>query len=228
MKIRLMLALLMNALFVMQSVNAQDANVLFKQLKAQWERVVGYEAEGVMKTRVGYLKIPPTPIKLQYQKPDQMRLLSDKGVTFLPKGVAMLNMSQLFSDPNAVILDAGITEKNKRKLTAIKIIPNDPKSQVVLATLWVDPSSNLIMQSSTTTRDQGTIELEMTYGKYRKQGLPDQILFTFDARSFKLPKGVTFDFEPGGKPAKTANSTNSSEKSTVLITLNKYRIQEKK
>lgn len=223
-----MLALVLSTLFMSESVKAQDANVLFKRLKTQWERIVGYEAEGVMKTRVGYLKIPPTLIKLQYQKPDQMRLLSEKGVSFLPKGVAMLNMSQLFSDPNAVILDAGITEKNKRKLNAIKIIPNDPKSQVVLATLWVDAATNLIMQSSTTTRDQGTIELEMTYGKYLKQGLPDQILFTFDARSFKLPKGVTFDFEPGGKPVKTTNPSSASEKSTVLITLSSYRIQEKK
>lgn len=223
-----MLVLLLSALFMFRSVKAQEAVVLFKKLKSQWERIVGYEAEGVMKTRVGYLKIPPTPIKLQYQKPDQMRLLSEKGVSFLPKGVAMLNMSQLFSDPNAVILDAGITEKNKRKLNAIKIIPNNPKSQVVLATLWVDAVTNLIMQSSTTTRDQGTIDLEMTYGKYLKQGLPDQILFTFDARSFKLPKGVTFDFEPGGKPVKTTNPSSASEKSTVLITLSSYRIQEKK
>ncbi len=223
-----MLVLMLSTLFMFQSANAQDANTLFKKLKAQWERVAGYEAEGMMKTRVGYLKIPPTSIKLQYKKPDQMRLLSEKGVSFLPKGVSMLNMSQLFSDANVVVLDAGITEKNKRKLNAIKIIPNDPKSQVVLATLWVDAATNLIMQSSTTTRDQGTIELEMTYGKYKKQGLPDEILFSFDARSFQLPKGVTFDFEPGGKSTKTPVKKASSEKSTVLISLSNYRITENK
>jgi outer membrane lipoprotein-sorting protein len=228
MKTRMMLVWMLSPLFILQSAKAQDVNLLFKKLRTQWERIAGYEAEGMMKTRVGYLKIPPTPIKLQYKKPDQMRLLSEKGVSFLPKGVSMLNMSQLFSDANAVVLDAGVTEKNKRKLSVIKIIPNDPKSQVVLATLWVDPTTNLIMQSSTTTRDQGTIELEMTYGKFRKQGLPDEILFSFDARSFQLPKGVTFDFEPGGKSAQTANPASASGKSTVLISLNNYRITENK
>jgi hypothetical protein len=214
--------------FSMQGLKprAQDANTLFQQLRQKWEQINHYEADGLMKTKVGYLKIPLTPIKLIYTKPDQMKLQSDKGVSFLPKGVAMLNMNQLFSDPNMLIIDGGITEKNKRKLNIIKLVPNGPKATFVLSTLWVDPVRKVLISSSITTREQGTFEMDMEYGKYSPQGLPDQILFSFDARKFQLPKGLTFDFEPGGSKSDKKNQVTQPAKSTVLITLNKYRINQ--
>jgi len=35
----------------------------------------------------------------------------------------------------------------------------------------------------------------MQYGKYIQFGLPDRVTFTFNAKDYKIPKGLTLDFD---------------------------------
>ena len=35
------------------------------------------------------------------------------------------------------------------------------------------------------------MNLEMTYGKYAEYGLADKVIFSFNTKDYKLPKGVT-------------------------------------
>ena len=48
-------------------------------------------------------------------------------------------------------------------------------------------------------RENGTYELEMSYGKYADYGLADKLIFSFNTKDYKLPKGVTFDYDDGEK-----------------------------
>jgi hypothetical protein len=47
----------------------------------------------------------------------------------------------------------------------------------------------------------------MSYGKYIAYGLPDKVTFSFNTKDYKMPKGVTFDFEDGTGAKKTDDKT---------------------
>jgi len=46
--------------------------------------------------------------------------------------------------------------------------------------------------------------VELFYGKFIPLGLPDKIIFSFNTQDFKLPKGVTFDYDDGSAKKKPA------------------------
>jgi hypothetical protein len=83
------------------------------------------------------------------------------------------------------------------------LLPKDENSDVVLSTLYIDEAQSLIKKSKTTTKDNGTYELEMIYGKYSDYGLADKVIFSFNTKDYKLPKGVTFDYDDGRKKEQT-------------------------
>jgi len=53
----------------------------------------------------------------------------------------------------------------------------------------------LIRRAITTTKDNGTYEIEMEYGKYSQCGLPDKAVMIFNTKDYKLPKGITFEYD---------------------------------
>jgi hypothetical protein len=55
----------------------------------------------------------------------------------------------------------------------------------------------LIRKSITSTKENGTYEMEMDYGKYAKWGLPDKSVMIFNTKDYKLPKGITFEYDAG-------------------------------
>ncbi|HEX2684209.1 MAG TPA: hypothetical protein VHL77_09765, partial [Ferruginibacter sp.] len=77
----------------------------------------------------------------------------------------------------------------------------------------------------TTTRDNGTYELEMNYGKFTAFGLPDKIIFSFNTKDYKMPKGVTFDFDDGTKK-KTPQERLKNQKGKIEISISNYLINK--
>ena len=96
---------------------------------------------------------------------------------------------------------------------------------MVLSTLYIDETNFLIRRAKTTTRDNGTYELEMSYGKYSTFGLPDKIIFSFNTKDYKMPKGVTFDFDDG-TAAKKGEDKMKNKKGRVEIAFNSYTINK--
>jgi hypothetical protein len=83
----------------------------------------------------------------------------------------------------------------------------------------------LITKAKTTTRENGTYELEFSYGKYADFSLPDKIIFTFNTRDYKLPKGVTFDFDDGTEQEKPKGDLKN-KKGRAEITFSSYTINK--
>ena len=98
-----------------------------------------------------------------------------------------------------------------------KLLPNDENSDVVLSTVYIDPVNNLICKSRTTTKENGTFELEMDYGKFSDLGLPDKIVFSFNTKDYKLPKGVTFDFDDGTTQPKQQEIKNKKGRAEIVF-----------
>jgi outer membrane lipoprotein-sorting protein len=168
---------------------------LINEVKTKLDKVNDYTATGILKTDVAFIKAPVSKVVMYYKKPNRFRLQKNGGISILPKGGVSVSMSTVIGTNNFTALDAGDAIINKVKTKVVKLLPNDENSDVVLSTLYIDETNFLIMKAITTTRENGTYEITMRYGKYADYGLPDKVVFSFDAKNYKLPKGITLDFD---------------------------------
>jgi outer membrane lipoprotein-sorting protein len=185
------------SLFYWVNVRAQTAEEIIQKIKMKLEKINDYEAEGKMKTNVAFIKAPIATVKVFYKKPDKLLILNESGISFIPKGSVNINISNLFVNMHSFdIIDAG---KDNAGLRVIKLLPKDDTADIVLSTLYVDESNMLVKRSKTTTKENGTYELEMQYAKFLEYGLPDKIIFSFNTKDYKLPKGITLDYDDGSE-----------------------------
>lgn len=204
---------------------AQDVNVLVQKVKDKINLVNDYEAKGKMKTNVSFLKVPVATVKVYFKKPDRLKIKNEKGISFVPKGAVNINMNNVLNSGKYSVLDAGNDKIGTTVVKVVKLLPEDNDADVVLSTLYIDAVNQVILKTKTTTRDNGTYELEMSYGKYIAYGLPDKIIFSFNTKDYKMPKGVTFDFEDGSKK-KTPDEKLKNQKGKVEIYINAYIINK--
>jgi hypothetical protein len=203
-----------------------DINILLNKAKAKIESVNDYEADGVMKTNVAFLKVPIARVKVYFKKPNRLKVKSEKGISFIPKGAVSLNLNNLTGSNKFTVIDAGTENVKGQMLRVAKLLPTDDNSDVVLSTVYIEEATMLIKKAKTTTRDNGTYELEMTYSTYAAYGLPDKIIFSFNAKDYKLPKGVTFDFDDGTAPPPTPKDPLKGKKGRAEITFKNYVINK--
>ncbi len=188
------------------SASAQDANTLIKKVKAKLDKVNDYIAEGRMKTDVAFIKAPAGKVKVYFKKPNQFKLKRNGGISILPKGGVSVNMSSVLSDNNYTAIPSGESTIEGVKVKVVKLLPSDENGDVVLTTLFIDEANLLIRKSNTTTRENGTFEMQMSYGKYAQYSLPDKVVFAFNTKDYKLPKGVTLEFDTEDAPKQTVKN----------------------
>jgi len=207
------------------SAKAQTADDLLQKVRAKLEKVNDYEAKGKMKTNVVFIKAPVASVKIYFKKPNKLRIHNESGMSFIPKGTININLNNLFMDGPAAydVIDQG--KETNTNLRVIKLLPKNENSDVVLSTLYIDEANSLIKKSKTTTKDNGTYELEMTYGKYSEYGLADKVLFSFNTKDYKLPKGVAFDYDDGTKKKDDADKLKN-KKGEVEIIYSSYTINK--
>ena len=174
---------------------SQSAEEMAAKLKSKLLSVKDYEAKGMLKTDVAFLKLPISTVRIFYKFPDLFRIKKDGGISVLPKGGIRINMNSLITEGNCTSLSAGRIVWKGADLAVLKLIPNGESSDIVLTTLYVDDKAMLIRRAITTTKDNGTYEMEMEYGKYAKWGLPDKAIMIFNTKDYKLPKGITFEYD---------------------------------
>ncbi|MBK8140847.1 MAG: hypothetical protein IPK57_07380 [Chitinophagaceae bacterium] len=183
---------------------AQTAEEVINNVKSKLEKVNDYEASGKMKTNVIFIKAPIANVKVYYKKPNKLRINNENGISFIPKGSVNINLNNIFINTNGFdIIDVG--KESGTNLRIIKLLPKDDNAEVVLSTLYIDETLSLIKKAKTTTKENGTYELEMTYGKYAAYGLADKVNFSFNTKDYKLPKGITFDYDDGSKKTEPAD-----------------------
>ena len=206
------------------SVNAQTAEELIQKVRAKLDKVNDYEAKGKMKTNVIFIKAPIASVKIYYKKPGKLKIINESGISFIPKGSVNINLSTIFVNSAGFdIIDAG--KESGTDLRIIKLLPKDENAEIVLSTLYIDETLSLIKKSKTTTKENGTYELEMIYGKYAEFGLADKAVFSFNTKEYKLPKGVSFDYDDGTKKEQSTDKLKN-RKGKVEITYSNYIINK--
>jgi outer membrane lipoprotein-sorting protein len=201
---------------------SQDAQQLLQKVRAKMDQVNDYIATGKMKTDVVFIKAPVSSIKSYYKKPNRFKIDRQGGVSLLPKGGISVNISNLLLTEAYAAIDAGEINWQNQTLRMIKLLPLNEKSEVVLSTMYIDERNLLIRKTSTTTRENGTYEMEMTYGRYSQWGLPDKVVFSFNTKDYKLPKGITFEYDDGTRRP----DLPKNKKGRVEITYSSYQINK--
>lgn len=208
--------------FIHLTGKTQDVNTLMNLIKVKLDKINSYEALATMKTSIAYLKIPIAKVKVKFKKPNKLSIQSNSGVTFIPKGVNAISLQNIFSNEFTAI-DAGKLNTKDKSLRIIKLLPVSQNSNIVLSTLYINETDLVVEKNTTTTKEEGTYEIEMKYGKYLKYGLPDKLIFTFNAKDYKIPKGLTLDFDNSSSENKKQPQPKSS-KGTAEIVFEKYTV----
>lgn len=215
--------LLAASLLPLLPARAQDALSLVMKVKAKLEKVNDYSATGRLRTDVAFLKVPVARVNVYFKKPNRFRISKEKGISILPKGGVSVNMQNVLNEKDFVALEAGTATVQGKQVKVIKVLPGDNNSDVVLTTLYIDEARLLVLRATTTTKENGTYDVEMFYNKWADFALPDKTLFSFNTKDYKLPKGVTLEFDDGEKP--DANKLKN-KKGFVELTYDQYNINK--
>lgn len=204
---------------------AQDAMALVAKVKAKLDKVKDYTASGKLKTDVSFIKIPESDVQVFFKNPDKFKIKKKDGISVLPKGGVSINIGSLLVGENFAAVPAGKGTVGGVPVSIVKMLPLAEQSDVALSTLYIDEKNLLIRKAVTTTKQNGTYEMELNYGKYASWGLPDKVTFSFSTKDFKLPKGVAMEYETGA-PKKNTTATNGEQKGKVEITYASYTINK--
>ncbi len=204
----------------LQSQNTAAA--LLEKVKIKLEKINDYEATGEMKTNISFLKVPVAQVNVYFKKPNKLKIKNDNGISLVPKGTVSISLNSLVGGQYQA-LDAGLDKINGIAVKVIKLLPLDNNSDIAVSTLYIDEARLLVLKAVTTTKDSGTNELELFFNKYAASALPDKVIFTFNTKDYKLPKGITFDYDDGTKKIPV---TDKSNKGKIEITYSSYRINK--
>jgi len=203
---------------------AQDVKELLKNVKAKYDKVNDYTATGKLKTNVIFIKAPVATVKVYYKRPDKLKIKNESGISFIPKGTVNVNLNNVLGLNNFEALDGGTEKINNTDCKVVKIFPLSDEENITRATLYIDEKQTLVMKSVISTKENGTYELLMTYRGYAEYGLPDKLKLTLNTRDYKLPKGITIDYDNGTGKKKEGETKN--KKGSVEIVYSNYVINK--
>lgn len=206
------------------NAKGQDADALLQQVREKLAKVQDYKARAVLKTDVPFIRMPQSEVDVYYKRPDKFRIKKDGGISVLPKGGVSININSMLGSGKFTAVFAGETIFAGTTVKVIKLLPLDENSETVLTTLYIDDKNLLIRKSTTTTRDNGTYEMEMEYGRFASWGLPDKVVFVFNTKDFRLPKGMTMEYDNGAKPA--PNTQGKEQKGKIEIRYTEYDLNK--
>jgi hypothetical protein len=206
------------------TLHAQDAASLVEKIRTNLEKVRDYEADAQFKTEISFLKVPDATVKIYYKSPDKIKIKNQNGISLIPKETVSISLYSLLNS-HYTALDGGTDVVQGIPVHIVKLLPSDENGELVLATLFIDTKRMLVLKAKTTTRENGTNEVELFYGKFLSTGLPDRIVFSFNTQEYKLPKGVTFDYDDGTTKNKDSVS-HKNQQGKIEIIYQRYIINK--
>jgi outer membrane lipoprotein-sorting protein len=215
---------LLAALITATLLQAQDVKTLLANAKVKYDKVTDYTATGKLKTNVLFIKAPIATVKIYYKKPDKLKIKNENGISFIPKGSVNINMNNVLGLNNFEAIDGGTEKINGTDCKVVKIFPLSDEENIIRATLYINEKDTLVMKSVISTKENGTYELVMTYKNYASYGLPDKVNMTFNTKDYKLPKGITIDYDNGTEKEKDDKTKN--KKGSVEIVYSNYIINK--
>lgn len=194
-----------------------DADEILNKVKSKINSVEDYSADVTIKVDVNFLKVPESHAKLYFKQPDKIKMESD-GFALLPR--QGLNFSPLYllrEDYKSFYAKEDTV--NGYSVHLIKILPLSDSSNVILSNLYIDQTELIVRKIETTTKNSGTVTLELTYENEAEHALPSEMKITFKVEQMNLPPGMTGEFETNQETQKDGKLTGS-----VIVEYENYNI----
>lgn len=206
-------------------LHAQDAKSLLRDVNKKFLAVNDYKAAVFMKFNIPGVKIKNMNGLVMYKRPNKFRVKAN-GIFFLPKQNPMQNMSQILMDTNAyTAVFSGNEVVQGMTCAVVNLVPLQSNNEIILGRFWIDRKSALVLKSQITTKNNGTIETENSFGALGKYALPDRMLITVEVAKIKVPKMLAADLNK--KSTDKSTSTNAREKGTIELLLSDYKLNQK-
>ena len=206
------------------ATEAQDVQALLSKVRSKIERVNDYSADARLKIDVSFMKVPESSVVVYFRKPDAFRIKKEGGISILPKGGVTVSLNSLLATGNFAAIDAGTEPYEGVLLHVVKLVPLKDLGDIVLTTLYINDKTLLVSKAVTTTRNNGTYEIALEYGKYADWALPDKAVFTFNTSGYTLPKGLALEYDQGEKAP--APKSPSDGKGMIILTYSRYVINK--
>jgi outer membrane lipoprotein-sorting protein len=212
--------LLITLVFVSLNAQIKDPDQILDKVKKEFSSVKDYEVNVNIKVDVEFLKIPETSAKIYFKQPDKIHfeserfaLLPKEGLDITPVGLLKEKYSAIYQKEDTV---------NGKETSVIKVIPLNEKSDIVLTTLWIDQTKNIIRKAESTTKINGTFTIELKYDNKLNYPLPSEMIFSFNIDRMNIPRGISGEIESGN--AKDKKSKNTTGR--VFINYSNYKVNQ--
>lgn len=203
------------------SLAGDDPRELIRALNRRMQQIQDYQAKVHMQFRIPGVKMKDMNGKVYFKQPDKFRIKA-KGIFFLPKQNPMQQVGSLLQDTASyTTVISGYEVIEGKKCAIVNIIPIKNDQELILGKFWIDVLNPLIYKSQITTRNNGTLETENTYGSYLQWGLPDQILIKVEVNKIKVPKMMAVDLNKKSSPDK---ALNGKEPGWIQLTFSSYQL----
>jgi len=101
----------------------------------------------------------------------------------------------------------------------VKIIPNKEDNEILLTTMWVDQVKNVIRKIESTTKENGTFNVEFNFDENLDYPLPSNIIFSFNLNKIGLQAKLEDKLK-----RKKGKRDISGMKGKVVLTYSDYKV----
>jgi outer membrane lipoprotein-sorting protein len=190
-----------------------DADIILKNVQERFSSIDDYTVDATINVDVDFLRVPEARAKIYFKQPDKIRMKSE-GFALIPKQGLNFSPARLLNKNFTAIYVRSDTLDNA-PVDVIKAIPTVDSLDIILMTLWVDTAHNVILQIESTTKNSGTVLMELKYNFDKNEILPEEVIFTFNLSNFKLPASFTGEFDRPGED-KIEDTPNKIEGSVSI------------
>ncbi len=199
---------------------SQTPNQIINTVNERFSKVNDYRADVNVKCEIPSIKIDAINAKVIYRKPDKFKIKST-GILVLPKQNANFLFATIADTTQYTAVITGEEMMGMVKTQIVNVIPNKDTSDLILGKFWIDAVRGLVLKSQLTTKSQGTILIENTYGNMSQYALPDKMLFTIETQKFKLPKALSMDLNTSKKDV-----VEDDGKGRITLVLTRYVVNK--
>lgn len=200
-----------------------DAGQTLRSVYSKLQKAKDYTVQANIKVDMPFIRMLPIDATIYFKQKDKFHVES-KSIAIVPRQ-GFDQSSKMLADTNSfTAVSQGSEILGTIKTSLISILPLSDTSDLILGKLWIDPQQNLILKSQLTTKSNGTITTEYTYGSQSAYGLPDKMIFSVDVKKFKIPKGVATDINNTTDEKK--KKENEKKKGKIFITLTNYQMNK--
>lgn len=200
-----------------------DPDLILKKVVEEFNKVQDYKVNVKIKVDVDFLKVPDTEAKIYFKQPDKIQFESET-FALLPREGFDFSPSALLRKKYTAFYEREDTIDNN--LTAVvKVIPLGETDDIILSTLWIDKSKNVIRKVESTTKFKGTFSIDLKYEHSNlNYPLPSKMIFSFNVDKMNIPRAFNGDLGPDNKSKKKDEKPTTTGK--VFVTYSDYKVNK--